>query len=483
MQKLFGTDGMRGEAGRFPLDAPTVETVGRSLARQLAERAGGERRAPRIVLGRDTRESGEWIERAFLDGARAAGAECESAGIITTPGVAFLTRTLPMDAGVVISASHNPYHDNGIKIFAPTGRKLDDATERRIEADIRQAHSQEYGDMHDGVRAAPREEEERASESRAEISARSFAVAGDTEQRAGALQARYLDYLAEEVAPGLRLDNLRLVVDCANGAASHLAPALFERLGAKVFAVGNTPDGRNINHECGSLYVEQLRDKVLAEKASLGVAFDGDADRALFVDGRGQVVDGDATLWVMAKSLQARGELAGNRIVATVMSNIGLELALESRGIEMLRADVGDKYVLEELLRTGASLGGEQSGHIIFPRVSLAGDGMTTTLFLLRAMQESGETLEALNAGFARYPQVLVNVRVGEKRPFPEVAEIAEEARRTEATLAGQGRLLLRYSGTEPLARVMIEGRQQEEIERLAHALAAVIERALGVGK
>jgi phosphoglucosamine mutase len=485
MKKLFGTDGMRGEAGRFPLDAQTVEIVGRSLARQLAERAVGERRAPRIVIGRDTRESGDWIERAFLDGARAAGAECEPAGVITTPGVAFLTRTLPADAGVVISASHNPYHDNGIKIFAPTGRKLDDATERRIEADIRQAHGErlDAGGEELGASVEGRDagDEAHATGSRTEeVPTRSFAAGGDAGHRAEALQARYLDYLSAEVAPNLRLDNLRLVVDCANGAASHLAPALFERLGAEVFAVGNTPDGRNINHECGSLYVEQLRDKVASAGAHLGVAFDGDADRALFVDGRGEVVDGDATLWVMAKNLQARGELAGRRIVSTVMSNIGLELALASRDIEMLRTDVGDKYVLEELLRTGASLGGEQSGHIIFPHVSLAGDGMITTLFLLRAMQETGESLEALTAGFTRYPQVLVNVRVVEKRPFQEVEEIAAEARRTEAALAGQGRLLLRYSGTEPLARVMIEGRHQEEIERLAHELAAVIERTIG---
>ncbi|HEV7906026.1 MAG TPA: phosphoglucosamine mutase [Pyrinomonadaceae bacterium] len=469
MKKLFGTDGMRGEAGRFPLDAPTVGTIGRSLARQLAESAAGEGRAPRIVIGRDTRESGEWIEHAFVEGARAAGAECERAGVITTPGVAFLTRTLPADAGVVVSASHNPYHDNGIKIFAPTGRKLDDATERLIEADIQQAHGEEHDEAHATQKSRT-----------AEIPQRSSDVGGDAEQHAADLQARYLDYLAEEVAPGLRLDDLRLVVDCANGAASHLAPALFERLGARVFAVGNTPDGRNINRECGSLYVERLRDRVLAENAHLGVAFDGDADRALFVDARGEVVDGDATLWVMAKSLQARGELAGAQIVATVMSNIGLELALRSRDIEMLRADVGDKYVLEELLRTGATLGGEQSGHIIFPRASLAGDGMMTTLFLLRAMQETGESLEALSAGFTRYPQVLFNVRVGEKRPFAEVAEIAEAARRTEDALDGQGRLLLRYSGTEPLARVMIEGRHQEEIERLAHDLAQIIERRLG---
>jgi phosphoglucosamine mutase len=427
-------------------------------------------------LGRDTRESGDWIERAFTDGARSAGAVCHSAGVITTPGVAFLTRTLPADAGVVVSASHNPYQDNGIKIFVPTGRKLDDATERLIEADIHQARREDGSD------------ESRAPESPFEISSPGVEIGadldGDARQRAAAsLQARYLDYLSGEVAAGLRLDGLRLVLDCANGAASQLAPALFKRLGAQVSAVNNTPDGRNINRDCGSLYVERLRDKVVAENADLAVAFDGDADRALFLDACGRVVDGDATLWVMAKSFQARGELAGASVVATVMSNIGLELALKSRGIEMLRADVGDKYVLEELLRTGAALGGEQSGHIIFPRVSLAGDGMTTTLFLLRAMREAGASLEQLSEGFTRYPQVLVNVRVGEKRPFHEVAEIEAEARRAETALVGEGRLLLRYSGTEPLARIMIEGRRQDEIECLAKNLASVIERALGDGK
>ncbi|HEV2800117.1 MAG TPA: phosphoglucosamine mutase [Pyrinomonadaceae bacterium] len=475
MKKLFGTDGMRGEAGRFPLDAQTIWTTGRSLAHRLAARTDGGR-APRIIVGRDTRESGEWIERAFTRGAQAVGAACESAGVITTPGVAFLTRALPADAGVVISASHNPYQDNGIKIFVPTGRKLDDATERLIEADIQQARSsnEAHAAEHPSSTSQKIEIDEEAKQQEG---------TRDAGQRAAVLQARYSDYLAEEAAAGLRLDGLRMVVDCANGAASHLAPALFARLGAQVSAVNNTPDGQNINRECGSLYVERLREKVFAEQSDLAVAFDGDADRALFLDARGQVVDGDATLWVMAKSFQARGELVGEQVVATVMSNIGLELALRSRGIEMLRTDVGDKYVLEELLRTGATLGGEQSGHIIFPRASLAGDGMTTTLFLLRAMREANASLEQLTEGFTRYPQVLVNVHVGEKRPFQEVAEIAAEAHQTESLLAGKGRLLLRYSGTEPLARIMIEGQRQDEIERLAKNLATVIGRTLGNGK
>jgi len=461
MKKLFGTDGMRGVAGRFPLDAKTVRTAGHSLARHLAAHAG---RAPRIVLGRDTRESGAWIEAALSEGARAAGAACESAGVITTPGVAFLARTLPADAGVVISASHNPYEDNGIKIFAPTGRKLDDATERLIEADIYEAQ---------GKRVV-------ADERPPNIEAKPAPDSGKIEAASAALRQQYLDYLADEVAGDLRLEELRMIVDCANGAASQLAPALFTRLGADVRAYGVEPDGRNINRECGSLYVERLCEKVVAAGAHLGVAFDGDADRALFVDASGHVVDGDATMWVLAQSMAANGQLSGGQVVATVMSNIGLELALKSRGIKLLRTDVGDKYVLEELLRTGASLGGEQSGHIILPRISLAGDGMLTALFVLRAIRETGKALHELTAGFVRYPQVLVNVRVAEKRPFQEVAEIAEQSLRTEEALAGQGRLLLRYSGTEPLARVMIEGQRQEEIEQIAGNLAEVIRRSLG---
>jgi phosphoglucosamine mutase len=456
MAKLFGTDGMRGEAGRFPLDAATMRIAGRSLAQHLATRSA-EGIAPRIVMGRDTRESGAWIERAFLAGAREAGAQVQSAGVITTPGVAYLARTMPADAGVVISASHNPYQDNGIKIFAPSGRKLDDATERLIEADI----EAEKGNV--PAETAP-----------------PTLVDKEEAQQASGLKSRYLDFLVEEIGNGLSLDGLSIVADCANGAAFELAPALFERLGARVVQINDAPDGRNINRDCGSLHIEGLRQKVLEEGADLGVAFDGDADRALFVDARGSFVDGDATLWVMAQYLDARKALDGQVVVATVMSNIGLEKALGSKGLRLLRADVGDKYVLEELLRTGAALGGEQSGHLIFPRLSLAGDGMMTTLCVLRAMTESGAKLEELTAGFTSYPQVLVNVRVREKRPFDEVEEIARAKRDTEEQLGESGRLLLRYSGTEPLARVMIEGERQDLIEGYAAHLASIIKTALG---
>jgi phosphoglucosamine mutase len=456
---------MRGEAGRFPLDARTLRVVGRSLARRMGETLG---RAPRVVTGRDTRESGAWIESAFAAGAREEGARVESAGVITTPGVAHLTRKLPADAGVVVSASHNPYHDNGIKIFAPTGRKLDDATERLIESDIHAARDGAEGVEDEPVGNVAGVEGDEGDE-------------GD-EGSAATLRARYLEYLCEEVGAGLSLEGLTVVADCANGAASELAPALLKRLGARVVAINVSPDGRNINLDCGSLHTEHLCRRVVAEGAHLGVAFDGDADRSLFADARGRLVDGDATMWVLAKLMQSRGELAGDRVVATVMSNIGLELALRSRGVGLLRADVGDKYVLEELLRTGASLGGEQSGHIIFPRVSLAGDGMITALSVLRALVAEGRPLDELTEGFERYPQVLVNVRVREKAPFESVEEVARAAREVESSLEGRGRLLLRYSGTEPLARVMIEGPSQGEIESLARGLADVIGRALGEG-
>jgi phosphoglucosamine mutase len=469
MDKLFGTDGMRGEAGRFPLDAETIRVAGESLARHLDARPENDRRRPLVVTGRDTRESGEWIERALMEGVRGGGARCVSAGVMTTPGVAYLTRVLGADAGVVVSASHNPYRDNGIKIFAPTGRKLDDATERLIEADIHEH------------RRARGEGATRAGGTGREGEASTPAPFGG-ESGASELAARYLDFLAEDVGRGLRLDGLRVVVDCANGAASRLAPELLARLGARVAAVNDRPDGRNINRECGSLFVERLGEAVVGAGADLGVAYDGDADRALFTDARGRVVDGDATLWVLANYLDARSQLTGRRVVATVMSNLGLELALKSRGAELVRTKVGDKYVLEELLATGAALGGEQSGHIIVPSVSLAGDGLITTLFVLRAMRDGDAPLDRLTEGFTRYPQVLVNVRVAEKRPFEDVAEIAAEAGRVEEELAGQGRLLLRYSGTEPLARVMIEGRRQDEIERLAERLASVIRDSLGGG-
>lgn len=448
MKALFGTDGIRGEAGKFPLDHATVTAIGFSLAQHLA--ASGAR--PRIITGRDTRESGASIEQALIDGASRAGAECLSAGVITTPGVAFVTRKEQAAAGVVISASHNPYHDNGIKIFAPSGRKMDDAVERQIEADV-------FNQV-----ALP-------------AAAPNGHFATEAEDQ---LREEYLSFLGDEIGNGLDLKGLTMVVDCANGASSALAPTLFKRLGANVIAINATPDGRNINRDCGSLHIDSLRDKVINEHADLGVAFDGDADRSLFVDGEGNYVDGDATLWALATYLKAHSKLKGDLVVATVMSNIGLEIALRSIGIELKRTDVGDKYVLEELLRLDASLGGEQSGHIILPELSLAGDGMITTLCLLRALSESRKTLAEMTAGFKRYPQILLNVRVRQKVPFGELTSVQTEVRAVEELLSHTGRLLLRYSGTEPLARVMIEGEHQSEIDDYARRIAHAIELEIG---
>lgn len=292
-------------------------------------------------------------------------------------------------------------------------------------------------------------------------------------------QTAYLEYLAEEFKD-LRLENFKMVVDCANGAASNLAPRLFERFGANVVAINCAPDGKNINKDCGSLHLEKVQAKVLEEKADFGVAFDGDADRSLFVDEQGNLVDGDAVLWIMAQFLSEHGRLNNQTIVATVMSNIGLEIALNTRKIKLLRTAVGDKYVLEELLKTNSAVGGEQSGHIIFPEKSLVGDGMMTTLFLLESLYEKNRSLSEMTKGFTRYPQILVNVKVKEKRPFEEVFEIVEASKLLETELDGKGRLLLRYSGTENLARVMIEGENQTQIESQANRLADVIKTSLG---
>ena len=446
MKNLFGTDGIRGHAGEFPLDVETVRMIGASLAHQLRTSLD---RLPRIVSGRDTRESGESIERAFHEGAEAAGAECVSAGIITTPGIAYLTRTRGFDAGVVISASHNPFQDNGIKIFTPSGKKADEATERTIEADVNNGKKIELRDL----------------------------VSLD-DSNSIQLQQAYSDHLAAEF-PELDLSKLKIIVDCANGAASQLAPELFGRFGADVTAIHAEPNGRNINENCGSLHLEHLQKAVIGSDADFGVAFDGDADRALFVNEKGKIVDGDATLWIMANFLLDHGLLVNRKVIATVMSNIGLELALKSLGVELVRTSVGDKYVLDELLSSGSEIGGEQSGHVIFPGKSIVGDGILTSLFVLEAIYERSVPFSEMTKGFNAYPQILVNVRVKERRPFADVPVIADAAASIERELDGKGRLLLRYSGTENLARVMIEGQDQAVITEQANRLAEVIRTSL----
>jgi phosphoglucosamine mutase len=448
MDKLFGTDGIRGVAGNFPLDDRTIGVLGYSLAKRMAEKLG---RPPRLISGRDTRESGEWIENAFHRGATAGGAACESAGVITTPGVAAITKLFDFDAGVVVSASHNPYEDNGIKIFSPSGKKLEESAESTLERDI-------AGSLN----------------GRAE-----FEAAETDRSHAPEYRAAYEGSLISG-SGGPDLNGVKMVVDCANGAASTIAPEIFRMLGAEVLTINDAPNGRNINKDCGSLHLDHLQASVTQQGAAIGVAYDGDADRALFVNEKGEIVDGDATLWVLGKHMHDHGELKNDTIVATVMSNVGLEVAFAAKGIKLLRTAVGDKYVLDELLRTGSSVGGEQSGHIIFPKKSLVGDGIATTLFLLQALSESGSSLSESVAGFVRYPQTLINVRVREKRPFDSIDPIAAASRQIENELDGSGRLLLRYSGTENLARVMIEGKDQSDIEEKASRLASLITANLG---
>jgi phosphoglucosamine mutase len=443
--KLFGTDGIRGTAGIAPLDEVTVARVGAALVRSCAT-AG---RPMRVLVGRDTRESGVWIERALAQGLVSKGAEMVSAGVVPTPAVAYLTPLLRFDAGIVISASHNPFEDNGIKVFGPTGEKLGEATERAIEAEV----------------------EDRTWHGEAGSAARF--VSED-------LSARYLGHARRILGDAGPLAGSLLALDCAHGATAALAPAFFRSLGFRVTAIGVEPDGRNINLNCGSTHLEALKAHVIESGARLGIAFDGDGDRALFLDARGQVVDGDAVLLMAADQLKRESRLPGGAIVATVMSNIGLEIALRERGIGLARCQVGDKYVMEEMQRRGLVLGGEQSGHIIFADHLMTGDGIGTALQVLRVMNASGKDLSQLAEELVTYPQILVNVRVRERADYMKVPAIAEAISRVEQRVDGQGRVLIRYSGTEPLLRIMIEGKHQDEIAAWAEEIAATVRTGLG---
>jgi phosphoglucosamine mutase len=444
--RLFGTDGVRGVAGTYPLDRRTVRRLGAALVRALPH--GTE--SPHLLVGRDTRESGEWIEEELAHGAAGEGAEVTSAGVVPTPAIAYLTRAnAHYDAGVVISASHNPYQDNGIKVFSGKGEKFTESVEREVEAIVADASWQ----------ARP----------------------GDAGAVARAdLVAAYLDHLRAVFPEADRLAPFRLAIDCANGATTTVAPQLFAGLGIDAVVIGDRPDGRNINLHCGSTHPEDLAKLVVDRGCQMGVAFDGDGDRAIFVDHRGRVVDGDAVLLMCAAHLQREGRLKGNGIVATVMSNIGLELALKPLGIELVRCAVGDKYVMEEMLKRDLSLGGEQSGHIIFSDYLFTGDGLCTALNVLRVVTLTRRTLADLAGDLTTYPQVLLNVRVREKKDLRAVPPIAAAITRVESRVAGQGRLLVRYSGTEPLLRVMLEGKDQNEIRTWAQEIVDVVKQYLG---
>ena len=450
--RLFGTDGIRAIAGEYPLDEGTVFLIGRALGEFLGQAEAN----PRVVFGEDTRESSPWIGETLAAGLAQEGVESLSAGVLPTPGVAYLSRSQGFSAGAMISASHNPYSDNGIKLFSRSGYKLPDESELAVEQTI--------------FRLA-REQATRAPSER--VSPRSRL------QRDASLLSRYQEFLCSLGSGGVTFAGLQVVLDCANGAASAVAPELFRHLGAEVTTVHASPNGRNINLDCGALHPESLQARVPAERANLGVAFDGDADRALFVTADGDLVDGDGVLFLVAKHMLAQGRLKSRLVVGTIMSNLGLEAILGASGIQLRRTPVGDKYVLEEMQRCGANLGGEQSGHVIFGDHT-TGDGLLTALRVLEIVAATGQPLKALVSELKPFPQVIQNVPVREKVPLEELPEVWAAIRSAQEQIGLTGRVIVRYSGTESLARIMIEGETEAEVSSSAELIAAAFYRTIG---
>jgi phosphoglucosamine mutase len=444
-KELFGTDGIRGVPGTPPLDDATLYATGRALGTYLKQTSP----AAHVLIGMDTRESGPHIAALLAAGLNIAGVSVDFAGIITTPGVACLVRLKGLQAGVVISASHNPYHDNGVKLFSSAGMKFPDSVEETLERDIFMHRSEPPS------KNPPR------------------LVADES------LDAEYLNFLRSRVIPGAKLSSLRIVLDCANGAAYKLGPELFQSLGANVIAIGNQPDGRNINAGCGSLHLEELQKRVVAERATLGVAFDGDADRAIFIAASGKIINGDGVLLAAARFLKSQGKLKGNRVVATSMSNLGLERVLAREGIVLGRAAVGDRYVLEEMLRSNNVLGGEQSGHVIFLDDSPAGDGLLTALKIASLVSTNGR-LESLIVGLKDYPQIIVNVKVKSKPPLDSLPEVSRALAEAQSALGENGRIVLRYSGTEPLARIMVEAEHDSDVQQFSQSVANALRQSIG---
>jgi len=445
-KELFGTDGIRGIPGEYPLDDQTLYWTGRSIGGYLRLRNDN----PRVLIGTDTRESGTHIASEIAAGLAEEGVRNSFAGVITTPGVACLVRKEGFAAGVVISASHNPYHDNGVKLFAGSGMKFPDEIEEQIETEILRHRN--------GQPPAP-------------------AVRLALERQ---LDEDYLEFLRGCRVSQADLSGLKIVLDCANGAASTLAPALFRSLGAKVIAIHDAPDGRNINANCGSLYPEDLQKKVPLVGAALGVAFDGDADRAMFVTASGRLVDGDGVLLAAARYLRSAGKLKGGKVIGTTMTNLGLERALAAEDLTLVRVPVGDRYVLEEMLRSGANLGGEQSGHVIFLDDATTGDGLLTALKMACLVAFLGP-LDKLVKDLKTYPQTILNVKVRAKPPLESLPEVSRTLEDAVRALGKSGRVVLRYSGTEPKARVMVEAERAEDVQHWAEQLANAVRSALGV--
>jgi phosphoglucosamine mutase len=456
IRQLFGTDGIRGVAGEYPLDRTTVYAIGRACGARLVRRFGDAE----VVLGQDTRESSGWIAETMARGLRDAGCGFVSAGVLTTPGVAYLTRVHGFAAGIVISASHNPWQDNGIKLFGRNGMKLADEIEHEIESEIFEHIDQLADHKHD------------------DGSLMASILPGEAN-----LRDDYEAWLAASVDAS-KLSGLRILIDCANGAASAIACELFSRIGIHTEALHTSPDGRNINHGCGALHPEHVAAEIKRRSGQfdLGITLDGDADRALFSDACGNIVNGDAVLLIAARDMKARGTLAHGTVVATTMSNLGLEKALRASGIQMLRAGVGDKYVLEQMLKTGATLGGEQSGHILFMDAdSTTGDGLLTALRVLDVVARSGQSLHQLTAEFKVFPQEIRNVRVRDKIPMSELPAVAVAIHAAEQALDGNGRVVVRYSGTEKLARVMIEAESESLMHKHVNAIATALQAAIGI--
>ncbi|MGD0632394.1 MAG: phosphoglucosamine mutase [Terracidiphilus sp.] len=452
-RQLFGTDGIRAVAGESPLDPVTIYAVGLALAHTLRR----DTSHPKVILGRDTRESSPWIAATLAAGLRAAGASVESAGIVPTPAVAFLAHTHGFNAGVVISASHNPWRDNGIKLFGADGFKLPDAVELAMEEEI--LHYAAKNHVPDPATLPPVEDN-------------------------ASYQADYIQFLIDSV-PGLALRGMSMVVDCANGAAAAIAPELFRRLNgdksAQIALLNTTPNGRNINDGCGALHPSYVAAEVQKRGAPLGLTFDGDADRCMLAGSHNNVINGDAILLAAARDMKARGILLGDLVVATTMSNMGLEAALKRSEIRMVRAPVGDRYVLEQMLKHNAALGGEQSGHILMPHLATTGDGLLTGLVVLDLIVRTGKSIDELTVDLKVFPQVIVNVKVREKRPLESIPAVAATIRAAEADLKDSGRVVIRYSGTEALARVMIEAESETAMNHHATAIADAIRHELGV--
>ncbi len=448
--ELFGTDGVRGRANVAPMTAETALALGQAAAR-VFRRRGGERH--RIIIGKDTRLSGYMFENALVAGICSMGVDVLQVGPMPTPGMAFLTADMRCDAGVMISASHNPYQDNGIKFFSHDGFKLPDEIERRIEELITSGRLDEL--------RAPAEEVGRA-------------------RRIDDAEGRYVVFLKKTFPLDLRLDGLRVVLDCANGAAYKVGPTVLEELGAEVFTLGVAPNGRNINENCGCVSPDKMIAKVKEVRADVGIAVDGDGDRCMLACEKGNLVDGDALLALGARDLAERDQLRGGAVVATVMSNLGLEKAVQELGLRLIRTPVGDRYVVEEMRAGGYNLGGEQSGHVVYLDHNTTGDGLITALQALAILCRKQRPLSELVAGMERFPQVLVNVRVAEKRPLDELPVVCEAVRRIEKELDGRGRVLIRYSGTEPKARVMVEGEDESRVSDYARDLAETLRRSVG---